>query len=318
MGVPVIKQEAGEIPNQLSQISLQGDVTKARISAPMSILQPQDWAFLWYYPQQYAFTGSTFPHNEWALMRDVQCASAIEQVIGRHSGNSTSPHYHTPTTAKFASSNGFSYLRTSPSSDQQSHSRYLRKTCFNPQAVQVLEDWYYAHKDNPSVPNKVIHMLAQKAGITYGQVRTWIANKCSQSSNTCPNRHRKHRRHEIARSFHPYRQTAQPSYTHSTIKMETPSEWNRTTPSIYKDIHLSEMHHTSASLMDNTTVPTIKCPTRISVDVNTFSKAMRVLNQWNETHKGTAPTSQQMEFLALQTKLPISNIHAWFSEHVST
>ncbi|KAK3089615.1 hypothetical protein FSP39_005066 [Pinctada imbricata] len=54
----------------------------------------------------------------------------------------------------------------------------------NPESRKILNEWYNDHSDHPYPDNNAKQTLAEKAGISEEQVKSWFANKRSRAQNT--------------------------------------------------------------------------------------------------------------------------------------
>ncbi|XP_060605402.1 uncharacterized protein LOC132757921 [Ruditapes philippinarum] len=58
-------------------------------------------------------------------------------------------------------------------------------------ALQVMNEWYEQHLENPYPTKAEKEDLAKRGGITLGQVKSWYANKRNRSNNTRPKKQKK-------------------------------------------------------------------------------------------------------------------------------
>ena len=140
-----------------------------------------------------------------------------------------------------------------------------------------MEQWYNDHVDYPYASYDTVQQIVQDSCITHSQVRNWLANRRKRSCNTG------HWQKHIKRrdGLHPYAQrpTRQPDNKTSTK---------------------------CAFKKSNSSRP---------IELKTLAEAVGILREWTRTHQLQTPTDFQLEYLALQTGLPTSNVRAWFAEN---
>ncbi|XP_023932951.1 homeobox protein knotted-1-like 8 [Lingula anatina] len=61
----------------------------------------------------------------------------------------------------------------------------------NPKAVEIMQNWYDMHCENPYPTEEEKRDLAEQGGISLGQVKAWFANKRNRNCNTKPKHHRR-------------------------------------------------------------------------------------------------------------------------------
>nr|XP_022300990.1 BEL1-like homeodomain protein 3 [Crassostrea virginica] len=69
-----------------------------------------------------------------------------------------------------------------PSQQQTSNQSNLRsRPSLSQKAVQLMEEWYYSHRDHPYPPSHIIQDLARRGGVREEQVKKWFSNKRNRS-----------------------------------------------------------------------------------------------------------------------------------------
>ena len=75
-------------------------------------------------------------------------------------------------------------------------------------ALQVMNNWYEAHLDNPYPTKEQKESLAEEGGISVSQVKSWFANKRNRSNNTRPKKQRQVMENQLMNICHQLAQDA--------------------------------------------------------------------------------------------------------------
>ena len=92
--------------------------------------------------------------------------------------------------------------------DYQPMKRRRHNEPLNYMALQVMNNWYETHLDNPYPTKEQKEYLAEQGGISVSQVKSWFANKRNRSNNTRPKKQRQVMENQLMNICHQLAQDA--------------------------------------------------------------------------------------------------------------
>lgn len=134
----------------------------------------------WYYPQTSYYHNSTCYYNNHSSYQSHD-----------YSLNSPSTQYQSNRSYTTSPENVSEHNQTTspvPVSNKQKSNRTNRKQLLTEDAVELMNEWFEDHINNPYPQPEEKERLALLGGITVKQVTAWFSNRRNRSQNTKPKR----------------------------------------------------------------------------------------------------------------------------------
>ena len=158
----------GSVENQSSTPVCENTAASSRIVRPWEISPVK---------QQPRLPTATAPHVPyWPVQTTPPATQRVSTVPALHS---TPPSDDSGYVSVLSTSTSPSTTSTTEKSSSASERRQL-----NLQAVYLMEQWYKDHFDHPYPCDETVQLLSKAGGITFTQVKKWMANKRVRSYNT--------------------------------------------------------------------------------------------------------------------------------------
>uniref|UniRef100_K1RAG1 Pre-B-cell leukemia transcription factor 4 n=1 Tax=Magallana gigas TaxID=29159 RepID=K1RAG1_MAGGI len=146
-----------------------------------------------FHPQEINDLSSFFKYQSAQVETDRYCALHQNSNQPLHIRESINQHYNithhrimdrVESSLQFLEDNLPTSSPTQTASPQQkttTKSNLRSRPSLSQKAVQLMEEWYYSHRDNPYPPSHIIQDLARKGGVREEQVKKWFSNKRNRS-----------------------------------------------------------------------------------------------------------------------------------------